>query len=962
MDFVNRTIETTKYKDFLDNPQKRACRILGIAGIGKETFVSEMLREYAKLDQQEIHKIELYTECTSKDILRDLCDGLDCQHLKSNLTQLKLDKKYQHVKRHHNELLSDLFTAFDSCPQAIVFYNIDSIYDELSDKFKCSDIYHLLYILLNRPTYSNYKNRIYFVSKVEFSFKADNQRDIRVAFEKLTEIIKLEEMEAPAIRAIMINHCNNYSDNDLRYATVAQGLKELGNTNLNKLFQGHPEIAEICIEPMVKFGLDQILQDKNLKRKYFDKQEKVRYILEVICFNLEQESDKILKNILEYLVLLHAQFDLDVVQALVLAIDCEIKDYHYSDIFKALQSKFLISPEQAGYSVSQLRYSVPQLIKEAVEFNIAEDDKLRMHEQLGDIFVQQGQKMSENSYRYYRSAYYHYEKCNNNYKLRTLVAEIPGKFLDSANKCYQEARENKNGDRNNQRTINLWQKAYNEYRLVYDLGFDQQFVGEFEDKNHIHNFLNCCIELFKLFKRIRRDCPISRQDIYQIGQKAIDCHPDGLIIITTYGNFLFFTREYDLARKLIEPFPKKDRPLNNLYAKILFYGNHNPEKAQKILKQQIEEKYPKKPEDFGEKDIKQLENDCMVYYGFFNHHQVFTETIQSLILDIENLQKAYHFYFPYDSTQIINNLKVSEAVAEKIQSNYDTMLQQQSNDRQGEEANNNFQARQSNGLELNLSDWLQKNSSISTTLNQKLSEMIDSIELCQKIFEECSEPILKREKYNPTNPRFLYTLNNVLIYEDCLKQVKLMIQLLIVQNWLRETKNNLKKEKELKELQDLIETMKEMIAATNPNFPFDPEVYLNKCRTFMDDLAKKYLITEQILPYDQPYTVLAGTEKEAIYDKDDKGNSKLGKDRTKNRIFCSIDLKLRQKNQAQDGEESQVQDYTKQYAQLVKKVKDLYSVFNSSSHKLKSQTRNEAINYIMETFRLIATLIQFSLL
>lgn len=398
--FVNRGKEIDLHSKFLINEHKYGCKIIGIPGIGKRSFLTKLRTDFG------LNK--LYFEISFHDryvslheILFELLEKFQIKYSEEALKKIKLP--------HHRtpKILVEALSRFDSLENAtLVFSNIEEIFDTTHNRFYKKEIELFFSVLLNRKP-SRFKNKIYFISSMDFKFKIED--------ENLIQTIYLKPFDAKNIKLII---SQAFSENN--YNEYAVAIRNIDNDVINATIAGHPQIAKIFVYAAQDLGMG-LLDDPFLKRSF--EKEKINYLLSKIPLSAEE------LDILGQLALFKKYFTIDYIKK------------HLSDIdtLRNLIRKFFV--ETIYYSRKDSRYHVPELIKSYV-LNRIDEEKLRQnHSKIGKYYWNLAEGLNANNYesfQNYLSALLHFKEADEIEKYESLIQRFSPRLLEIANENYKK--------------------------------------------------------------------------------------------------------------------------------------------------------------------------------------------------------------------------------------------------------------------------------------------------------------------------------------------------------------------------------------------------------------------------------------------------------------------------------------------------------------------------------------------
>lgn len=527
--FTNRGPQLNMYRKFIENNEKRCCKIVGMKGIGKRSFIREL--KTIGLDENcfEFEFIE------KSDSVSFLIESILLK-LGINHTQNKIEMLHFHKR---SSVLIDLFRKFDSIKNAkIIFYNIDRIFDAHKNNFFDNEIELFFHNLLQRKTYKN--NKIYMISNRNFSFQKIEDRN-------LISEIKLDTFNAEHTKFILER---GFSDKNR--SELGRKIMKYEDDAINNLIGGHPQIAKLFIEACEYFGVEEVTDD-NLTRKHFEN-EKISYLIDVIDITNEE------KSMLDYLSLFNVNFTLEAIKEI---------DIEPHKILKNLQDKFLI--EIVNLS-THAEYYVPSLIKDYIITKI--DDRIfkNNNNMIARFYWSKAEDLKtapSEVIKYYRLVLYHYSLSKNKQKENELILRFKTIFLNKAREFYRNK---------------AFEDAWNCYHELHE-------KIELSPKD-LHFFLICSTELNKIetkelyekaIAKYENDLHLKRafidyllkikqyEDAKKVCKEVLDKTSEDFVATNLYPKILFKSGQQVEAISYMEERIKKYRkmPLNEKTKRFL---------------------------------------------------------------------------------------------------------------------------------------------------------------------------------------------------------------------------------------------------------------------------------------------------------------------------------------------------------------------------------------------------------
>ena len=405
--FENRGKEKDLHLAFLVNNTKKACKIVGMEGIGKKAFINELKTNYGLVPSDALF-IE-YSFYSPNDTFEDLINYF--------ATELKLSNQNISALTELNEIVKRIITELDKFKNVrVIFNNVHLIYDSRNRKFINNGINIFFNKLIRHNPNSNKK--IYFISNVDIKIGYIEDCD-------LIETISLLPMKAYHIKLIISKYFGDKQNHEL-----AQKVFDLQDDLLNSLIGGHPQIAKLFVKACENMPFDLIINDENFRLK-FEISYKVQYLIEKIT--IEQN---------EYIILNHMAFLKENVGA---TIDFfKFLDSNSLQIIETLKSKFLI---ESQIKDDKEIYYLPSLIKNFIhgrlkldnaEFNYQEYAQ-NIHHKIGDYFWNFAEKFETDllyAEEYYRLALYHFVESKNLEKLRLFILRFKPTIFEIAKRYF----------------------------------------------------------------------------------------------------------------------------------------------------------------------------------------------------------------------------------------------------------------------------------------------------------------------------------------------------------------------------------------------------------------------------------------------------------------------------------------------------------------------------------------------
>ncbi len=413
--FVNRGKETELYENFIDNIDKRACKIIGLEGIGKQSFIQN-LNKTTDLGENWLPPIRFIEKKYNLSYI--------IKHLVQALKIKVSDKEIPiHYPNHTPIIVKKIFKEFDKIENSKIFFLDFNLIINDSGKIIDPNLEMFIEDLISRDTYQG--NRIYFISTKNFS--------ISTKINKYFDNIYLNLLRANHIQQIM-----KYDFYQKGQRENAKIIRKLDYEDIEKVIGGHPTVAKLFVSATEKKNITQLIKDKKLRIQFEKK--KIEYLLKVI--NVSNKE----KKLLNLLILIKKPFTDDFFRL--------IKDTT-SNTLQSLINKFLIN-----FNSGKKEYNVPALIKETIKYDIKNTIVIKNNDEIGQIYWDLAENSlsinSTKTFDNYRSSLYHFERAENQIKIDLLVSRFKYKFLEKAEDFYKE---------------NKLQKAWYYFDILYKIDY-----------------------------------------------------------------------------------------------------------------------------------------------------------------------------------------------------------------------------------------------------------------------------------------------------------------------------------------------------------------------------------------------------------------------------------------------------------------------------------------------------------
>ena len=408
--FTNREKEIEKHRDFLNIESLRCCIVVGLSGIGKDSFIRKLKQdegigencfEFSFVDKNE----------GTNSLIKLLQKKLGIESDKKEVDRIKL-----HNKDTISSTLLSVFEEFDSIENArLIFRNFHRIFNAKRNEFYQRDMAIFFDLLINRESYKKNNNKIYIVSNELIFFKD-------LSSQERTMEIYLEGMSPNHIKNILKHKFNQISRSKL-----ATAIMHREDAVIAELLNGHPEIAALFVGVCRTHSIDVIIDDETL-RGDFEKEKAERLISKI-------QIDYSEKELLSYLSLFREEFEID-------AITFKISEP--MGLLDSLLNKFLLDKIDDDYGGS--KYHVSDILRAYVIDQMSKDEAKKNHETIADYYWEKestSMTSSSRSYVNYKHALYHYKQADNKEKISLLTVYFKDIFLNIANDLFEhgESRE-----------------------------------------------------------------------------------------------------------------------------------------------------------------------------------------------------------------------------------------------------------------------------------------------------------------------------------------------------------------------------------------------------------------------------------------------------------------------------------------------------------------------------------------
>lgn len=391
--FINRSEDLLRAANLLSKSDFRVIKIMGLPGIGKKAFVSE-LKKNGNLGTN-------YFEIYLQDGLNSFADVFPVLLTKLGL-KIDLDSldfsipNVRSIFRQTEALLAE----FDKMKDAsIILYNVSCLIDKRSGKFIDAAVSDLFQKLILRSSYR--MNKILFLTDINFQLSFE--------CEPLSAEISLESLSQSHIKEIM-----RVEFSARGFADLAAALDDIDEIQLEKLTVGHPLIAKLLVKASEKYGIKNLLSDQVLVHK-FNENQKVAYLLSKIDVSDDELS------ILQLLSLLENPVELE-----LLRYSGTMDD----DAITTLIDKFLLGRQI--YQDGSAKFHVPNIVKDVVLLRTGRETTRKNHEMLGAYYWEKSDDLTRKSYDIlegYQRAFYHFTEAGNAEKISLLSLTYKEKII-----------------------------------------------------------------------------------------------------------------------------------------------------------------------------------------------------------------------------------------------------------------------------------------------------------------------------------------------------------------------------------------------------------------------------------------------------------------------------------------------------------------------------------------------------
>ena len=408
--FTNREKEIEKHRDFLSVESLRCCIVVGLSGIGKDSFIRKLKQdegigencfEFSFVDKNE----------GANSLIKLLQKKLGIKSDKKEVDRIKLRSK----ENLPSALLS-VFEEFDNTENSrLIFRNFHRIFNTKRNEFYQRDMAVFFDLLINRESYKRSNNKIYIVSNELIFFKD-------LSSQERTMEIYLEGMSPKHMKSILKYKFNQISRNKL-----AAAITKREDSVIAELLNGHPEMAALFVGACRTHSIDVVINDENL-RGDFEKEKAERLISKIQIDNSEKEM-------LSYLSLFREEFEIE-------AITFKISEP--MGLLDSLINKLLLEKIDDEYGGS--KYHVSEILRVYVIDQMSKDEARRNHEIIASYYWEKestSMTSSSRSYTNYKHALYHFKQADNKEKISLLTVYFKDIFLNIANDLFNrgESRE-----------------------------------------------------------------------------------------------------------------------------------------------------------------------------------------------------------------------------------------------------------------------------------------------------------------------------------------------------------------------------------------------------------------------------------------------------------------------------------------------------------------------------------------
>lgn len=426
--FTNRGKQLNQYRDFKADIRKRCCKIVGLKGMGKRTFIRKM--KISGLSNTVSHF------CINSDddisyILKPLLERFGVVYKESKIpTSL-------HPYR-VDPILRKLFVAFDQQENAtLLFLNMDILFDKKRREFHDSNIAFFFKHLLSRASYKG--NKVYVTSEHNLTF-----RDVKP---NLIQKIYIDAMTGEYIKYILEHEFGKRNAAD--YAT---GIMRYDDKTVDQLIGGYPPIAHVFVDVCEEYSPDDVISG-GFAYPIFIKRKKTE-LQEYIKLSSEETS------ILGFLSLFRKDFTINAAKTFNADIE---------ELLEHLHQRMFVEKERHQTYTS---YYVTGLIQDYVLSVTSEAEKKKNHNLIADYYWEQAESQNIQTYQQiesYRLALYHYEQANNLERRDLLIKRFSGIFINRAYRLYQAEKI---------------EEAWQIYSIVYNR-------GHIADPKHLNIYAVC---------------------------------------------------------------------------------------------------------------------------------------------------------------------------------------------------------------------------------------------------------------------------------------------------------------------------------------------------------------------------------------------------------------------------------------------------------------------------------------
>lgn len=473
----NRTEEKKALDFFLAN--NRFLVIHGFSGYGKNNFLEYLVNSKAPNRNYFFFNFQDSTE-TYKSIIYEFAPYFSMIFTQDELNRTSIEHRVE------SELVREFIMRFNSKDNVtLVFDNVQKVLQRNKNETELPFDLNLFFDKLICDKNFNPTNNIIFLSSVPYLGNKNTKTHL--------SDIMIGELQPFYIKRIMADAYQRHNKPELAIKIATYDDYDV----IQELTCGHPELTLTLVGISLRHDIDQILKNVDY-RKQVGYEFKIKWLLNT--YKLEEDE----RRILETIGLFTNDVPFDFLKEFL-----SKSDTNTFTAIENLTSRYLLSAK--SFKNGNIKYFVPNLIKDYVLGITPENDILKNHALIAEYYWSKAEDIKTSSYLkmfLYKNSFYHFKHANQLDKLKQLVFRFKDTFMLEA---WEYSRKGK------------WKEAFvffNELHLMHE-------IGEKNDKDYTQ-FLKVLTKLEQKSKYEERLI----EDIHKM-------FPDDNFISNTYAEYLY---------------------------------------------------------------------------------------------------------------------------------------------------------------------------------------------------------------------------------------------------------------------------------------------------------------------------------------------------------------------------------------------------------------------------------------